>query len=434
MDRDHPSHDVPQGRPGELLLRGPQVFAGYWNRPEATDSTVLPDGWICTGDIVVMDDDGFFTLLDRIKEVIITGGFNVYPTEAEETLRQVPGVVDAAVVGLRSPDGAEEVTAAVVLEPGAPFDEKAVRDATRGTWPPTRFLAGCTSSTTSPAPSSARCPAARCANGSRRTERPDEWATVIHARGAGLVALAALLPMLVATGAAAATTTCRGVPATIVGTAEMDVLVGTPRADVIVAGAGSDTVRGRGADLVCSGDGADRLYGGTGADRLYGGRGQLVLADRSGGHLEQDHLTGGPGDDLIVGGSDSSPYESPVPDIVDYGASPRGVDVDLAAGTATGQGRDVLSVQRWWVRGSDQADTVLGCALPDRMSGGLGADLLVGRVATTTSSATRPWAPTPLPTRWSVTAGTTTCPPGGATTSCSADRATRSCGTGTAPT
>ena len=131
VDREDPSQDVPHGQPGELLLRGPQVFAGYWNRPEETDATVLPDGWIRTGDIVVMEDDGFFTLVDRIKEVIITGGFNVYPTEVEAALRQVPGVVDAAVVGLPSPDGGEEVTAAVVLAPGSAFDEKAVRDATR---------------------------------------------------------------------------------------------------------------------------------------------------------------------------------------------------------------------------------------------------------------------------------------------------------------
>ena len=203
---------------------------------------------------------------------------------------------------------------------------------------------------------------------------------MIHARAAGLVALGVLLPTLTAAGAAAATPTCRGVPATIVGTADVDVLLGTPGADVIVAFAGSDTVRGRGGDdLVCGGDGADRLYGGTGADRLYGGRGQLILADRSGGHLEHDHLTGGPGDDLLVGGRDSRPYESPVPDTVDYRTSSRRVNVDLTAGTATGQGHDVLSVQRWRVRGSDKADTVLGSALADHVSGGLGADLLVGR-------------------------------------------------------
>ncbi len=131
VDRDDPTKAVPPGQPGELLLRGPQVFAGYWNRPDETAGTLLEDGWIHTGDVVVMDHDGFFTLVDRIKELIITGGFNVYPTEVEEALRQVPGVMDAAVVGLPSTQGGEDVTAAVVLEPGASFDEAAVREATR---------------------------------------------------------------------------------------------------------------------------------------------------------------------------------------------------------------------------------------------------------------------------------------------------------------
>jgi long-chain acyl-CoA synthetase len=75
----------------------------------------------------VMDDHGFFTIVDRIKELIITGGFNVYPSEVEDVLRQVPGIADAAVVGLPAPDGGEQVVAAVVLEPGASFDEDAVR-------------------------------------------------------------------------------------------------------------------------------------------------------------------------------------------------------------------------------------------------------------------------------------------------------------------
>lgn len=130
-DRDDPARLLPPGEAGELQVRGPQVFAGYWQRPEETAATVLEDGWIRTGDVVVMDDDGFFTLVDRIKELIITGGFNVYPSEVEEALRHVPGIADAAVVGLPSPDGGEEVTAAVVLEAGADFDEEAIRTACR---------------------------------------------------------------------------------------------------------------------------------------------------------------------------------------------------------------------------------------------------------------------------------------------------------------
>ena len=129
VDQDDHTRVVAHGEPGELLLRGPQVFSGYWERPEETAEVVLEDGWIRTGDVVVMDDDGFFTIVDRIKELIITGGFNVYPSEVENALRQVPGVADAAVVGLPSLHGGEDVTAAVVLEPGATFDEAAVRAA-----------------------------------------------------------------------------------------------------------------------------------------------------------------------------------------------------------------------------------------------------------------------------------------------------------------
>ena len=131
VDRDDHTREVPHGAPGELLLRGPQVFGGYWERPEESAAVVLQDGWIRTGDVVVMDDDGFFTIVDRIKELIITGGFNVYPSEVEDALRLVSGIADAAVVGVPSTHGGEDVTAAVVLEPGAAFDEQAVRASCR---------------------------------------------------------------------------------------------------------------------------------------------------------------------------------------------------------------------------------------------------------------------------------------------------------------
>jgi long-chain acyl-CoA synthetase len=129
VDQEDPTRDVSPGEPGELLLRGPQVFSGYWEQPEETAHVLLEGGWIRTGDVVVMDGEGFFTLVDRIKELIITGGFNVYPSEVEETLRQMPGIAGAAVVGLPAADGGEDVVATVVLEPGATFDEDAVRAA-----------------------------------------------------------------------------------------------------------------------------------------------------------------------------------------------------------------------------------------------------------------------------------------------------------------
>lgn len=131
VDRHDASRDLDHGEAGELLLRGPQVFAGYWNRPAETSEVVLDDGWIRTGDVVEMDDDGFFRIVDRIKELIITGGFNVYPSEVEHALRELPGIRDAAVVGIPSGGGDEEVVAAVVLEPGFDLDEDTIREQCR---------------------------------------------------------------------------------------------------------------------------------------------------------------------------------------------------------------------------------------------------------------------------------------------------------------
>lgn len=133
VDPLDPVTDCEPGDPGELLVRGPQVFVGYWNRPEDTSAVLSPDGWMRTGDIVTMDDEGFITVIDRIKELIITGGFNVYPSQVEEALRQVPGVIDAAAVGLPDGSGGERVVAAIVVEPGLRLDPEEVRNATRAT-------------------------------------------------------------------------------------------------------------------------------------------------------------------------------------------------------------------------------------------------------------------------------------------------------------
>ncbi len=118
--------DVPLGEPGELLVRGPQVFSGYRNLPDAT-AEAFHEGWFRTGDVVTMSEDGFLTIADRIKELIITGGFNVYPSEVEEVLRQHAAVVDCAVVGVAGDDGSEQVCAAVVLEAGVDLDEDDLR-------------------------------------------------------------------------------------------------------------------------------------------------------------------------------------------------------------------------------------------------------------------------------------------------------------------
>ena len=128
VDLDDPTVEVVQGRPGELLLKGPQVFQGYWNNPEETAKALLPGGWMRTGDIVTVDADGFTTIVDRAKELVITGGFNVSPSEVEAVLRLHTDVVDAAVVGKALERGGEMVVAAVELKPGVPLDEDALRE------------------------------------------------------------------------------------------------------------------------------------------------------------------------------------------------------------------------------------------------------------------------------------------------------------------
>ncbi|MRG60881.1 AMP-binding protein [Agromyces sp. CFH 90414] len=132
VDPDDPMTDVPPGAEGELIVRGPQVFSGYWKKPEETEAVFVadPDGgapWFRTGDIVSIDDAGFVRIVDRIKELIITGGFNVAPSEVEEALRQHADVEDAAVVGLPDEHSGEQVVAVVVLREGASFDEGAIR-------------------------------------------------------------------------------------------------------------------------------------------------------------------------------------------------------------------------------------------------------------------------------------------------------------------
>ncbi|MFW0154799.1 long-chain-fatty-acid--CoA ligase [Rothia sp. P6271] len=120
--------DVALGDEGELWVRGPQRFRGYWKREEATMKAITPDGWLRTGDIVTFDEDYYLYVVDRIKEVIITGGFNVSPTEVEVALRQHDSVQDAAVVGLPQPGGGEMVVAAVVPVEGCAIDENELRE------------------------------------------------------------------------------------------------------------------------------------------------------------------------------------------------------------------------------------------------------------------------------------------------------------------
>ena len=110
-----PETEVPDGEPGELLVRGPQVFAGYWQDPEATAAAMLPGGWLRTGDMV-RREESFLWMADRRRELILSGGFNVYPSQVEAVLRQVPGVADIAVIGADNGSASETVVAAVVLD------------------------------------------------------------------------------------------------------------------------------------------------------------------------------------------------------------------------------------------------------------------------------------------------------------------------------
>jgi long-chain acyl-CoA synthetase len=109
--------DIPVGESGELLVKGPQVMKGYWNRPDATAET-LTAGWLRTGDIAKMDEDGYFYIVDRKKDMIISGGFNVYPRDIEEILYEHPKVLEATVIGIPHPTRGEAAKVFVVLKPG----------------------------------------------------------------------------------------------------------------------------------------------------------------------------------------------------------------------------------------------------------------------------------------------------------------------------
>src|SRR5690606_18530359 len=107
VEPEGPATEVPLGDRGELRVRGPQVLSGYRGLPEETEKA-FHEGWFRTGDIVTMAEDGFITVVDRIKEIIITGGFNVYPSEVEAVLREHDAIEDVAVVGVKQDSGSEE--------------------------------------------------------------------------------------------------------------------------------------------------------------------------------------------------------------------------------------------------------------------------------------------------------------------------------------
>ena len=117
VDLGNPEKELPVGQPGEMVIKGPQVMLGYRNMPEETDKTII-NGWLHTGDIALMDEDGYFFIVDRKKDMIISGGYNVYPRDIDEVLFTHPKVMEACAVGIPHPTRGEQIKAFVVPAPG----------------------------------------------------------------------------------------------------------------------------------------------------------------------------------------------------------------------------------------------------------------------------------------------------------------------------
>jgi long-chain acyl-CoA synthetase len=124
---DDDGNEVPLGTPGEIAIRGPQVMAGYWQRPDETAKVMTPDGWFKTGDVGVMDERGYFKIVDRKKDMILVSGFNVYPNEVEDVVAQMDGVLECAVVGIADAHSGEAVKLIIVKKNPA-LSEDDVRD------------------------------------------------------------------------------------------------------------------------------------------------------------------------------------------------------------------------------------------------------------------------------------------------------------------
>jgi malonyl-CoA/methylmalonyl-CoA synthetase len=123
---DDQGRELPRGEPGVLEIQGPNVFQGYWGMPNKTAEEFRPDGWFITGDIAVMDGEGRVSIVGRAKDLIISGGFNVYPKEVEAQIDRLPGIKESAVIGVPHPDFGEGVAAVVVRDGSAAIDERSV--------------------------------------------------------------------------------------------------------------------------------------------------------------------------------------------------------------------------------------------------------------------------------------------------------------------
>ena len=126
VDLEDNTREMPTGEPGELLIRGPQVMKGYLNKPEETKKTITRDGFLCTGDVAKMDEEGYFYIVDRIKDMIISGGFNVYPRDIDEVLFEHPKILEACCIGIPHEKRGEAVKAFVILKDGEEMTQQEV--------------------------------------------------------------------------------------------------------------------------------------------------------------------------------------------------------------------------------------------------------------------------------------------------------------------
>jgi long-chain acyl-CoA synthetase len=127
---DDDGNEVPIGQPGEIAIKGPQVMAGYWQRPDETAKVMTPDGFFKSGDIGVMDARGYFKIVDRKKDMVLVSGFNVYPNEVEDVVMQMPGVAECAVVGVPD-DKTGEAVKLVIVKRDPNLTEEQVREFSR---------------------------------------------------------------------------------------------------------------------------------------------------------------------------------------------------------------------------------------------------------------------------------------------------------------
>ena len=164
---------LPQGEVGMIEIRGPNVFKGYWRMPEKTKAEFREDGFFISGDLGYIDPRGYIYISGRGKDLIISGGFNVYPAEVEAAIEALPGVAECAVIGVPHADFGEGVVAVVTPKPGATLDEKQMLRALGASLPSTSCRSGSFSPTACPAMPWARCRRTRCASSMRRPSRPE---------------------------------------------------------------------------------------------------------------------------------------------------------------------------------------------------------------------------------------------------------------------